>query len=177
MTNCELCKFNNPKATVTAIILKDNCLLRVLRNEEPFKGVWDLPGGYMEEEETLEFAIRRELNEEFDIRDFDVQFIKTFPGTALWKEKEFPILSHVFLVDIKENKIKLNEENSYYDWKPLKFLDPQIMAFDSNEEISQYAKDTFTMDFDRMKELVRQLDPNTEIKEHSFYKAKLCGKI
>lgn len=39
-------------------------LLLVLRGNEPYKGMWALPGGFMEMDETLEACARRELQEE-----------------------------------------------------------------------------------------------------------------
>ena len=60
---CELCNFKNPKATATAVIIKDGKLLLLKRNEEPYKGMWDLVGGYLDENEPPEEALHRELKE------------------------------------------------------------------------------------------------------------------
>jgi 8-oxo-dGTP diphosphatase len=43
-------------------------ILLVLRRDPPFEKMWALPGGFMEMEETLEEAARRELLEETGIR-------------------------------------------------------------------------------------------------------------
>ncbi|MBU3935060.1 hypothetical protein KJ909_00110 [Patescibacteria group bacterium] len=46
--DCELCKFENPKTAVTAIVIKDGRVLVLKRKEEPFKGEWDFPGDYLQ---------------------------------------------------------------------------------------------------------------------------------
>ena len=42
-------------------------ILLIRRNDPPFKSSWALPGGFMEMEETLEEAAKRELKEETGI--------------------------------------------------------------------------------------------------------------
>ena len=43
-------------------------ILLIQRSDPPFQGLWALPGGFMEMEETLEATARRELMEETGIR-------------------------------------------------------------------------------------------------------------
>lgn len=49
---------------VNAFILQNNKLLTVKRGKEPWKGMYGLPGGHMEEGETQIEALKRELKEE-----------------------------------------------------------------------------------------------------------------
>src|SRR3989344_5158851 len=173
---CELCKFENPKGCATAIILKDNKLLVLKRSEEPFEGKWDLPGGYVNKEESPEDAIRREVYEELKVEP-RITFIKTIPGYGIWKDKRFPILSHFYLCDIGNQEIRLNGENSDYKWIPLKELEPDNIAFDSNQEMGRWLVNNFDFDINRIKELVKQLDSSAEIEEYNLYKAVICGYV
>lgn len=52
---------------VAAIIEKDNKILVAKRSYGEFAGFWEFPGGKYEEGETGEQAIKREIEEEFDV--------------------------------------------------------------------------------------------------------------
>ncbi len=171
---CKLCSFKNPKATVTALVIKDNKLLLLKRNEEPFAGQWDLPGGYMQENETPEEAMKRELKEELGVSEIKLTYAKSFPGQAEWEGTQFPILSHCFLADIKE-EIKLNKENSEFTFLPLKDLNENEVAFDSNKEIAKFTKEKFTFDLARVEELIKQLDSSATLNENYLYAGILDG--
>ena len=54
----------NPALTVDAVIVKDGKIVLIKRKEEPFQGQYALPGGFVEYDETVEAALRREVLEE-----------------------------------------------------------------------------------------------------------------
>lgn len=76
-------------------------ILLVQRKDPPFQDMWALPGGFMEMEETLEEAARRELLEETGIKAGELIRFDTYdkPGrdprgrtitqvfVMIWKEK------------------------------------------------------------------------------------------
>ena len=77
-----------PNASVTADVVLFTVrrealqVLLVKRAAPPFRGCWALPGGFVEEGETLEAAARRELEEETGVRDVYLEQLYTFgdPG-------------------------------------------------------------------------------------------------
>ena len=62
--NCRFVQHNDPKVAVVARIEHDNCLLLVRRGVNPGKGLWALPGGYMDGGEMPVDAVIREITEE-----------------------------------------------------------------------------------------------------------------
>jgi len=74
-------QFARPAVTVDAVIFdmhdddKIPRVLLILRKHEPFKGMWAIPGGFLEMDEELEVGAARELYEEtgLDIPHDDLQ--------------------------------------------------------------------------------------------------------
>lgn len=64
---CGWVNYHNPRPTVSAIISRDEEILLCRRAAGPFAGKWDLPGGFLEEGESAEEGIRREMREELRI--------------------------------------------------------------------------------------------------------------
>lgn len=46
------------------VLIEENKVLLIKRASEPFKGEWAIPGGRIEENETAEDCLRREMKEE-----------------------------------------------------------------------------------------------------------------
>lgn len=62
--SCDFIFWNNPKPVVSILLYEGEKILMLQRANEPLKGYWCLPGGYINYDETPEEAIKRELKEE-----------------------------------------------------------------------------------------------------------------
>ncbi len=75
-----------PALTADVVLLREGAetpeVLLIRRGSDPFAGAWALPGGFVEPEEELEAAARRELAEETGIRRVELEQIAAFgtPG-------------------------------------------------------------------------------------------------
>ena len=61
---CLTVHYENPKPTVTLVCPRKKEILLVKRAVNPGKGLWGLPGGFIEKGESPEAAGKRELKEE-----------------------------------------------------------------------------------------------------------------
>ncbi len=76
------------------------------------KGKWEAPGGRIEENETPEQAIVREIKEETKL---NCEIIKELPLLNIKKEN-FESKCHVFLINVKTDKVILSKEHSEFVW-------------------------------------------------------------
>jgi len=71
-----------PHLSVDVVILslreKHLQVLLIRRGHPPFKGKWAIPGGFVNADESLDAAARRELEEETDVREVYLEQLYTF---------------------------------------------------------------------------------------------------
>ena len=75
--NCNTIHYQNPKPTATLVCPNNQSILLVKRAVDPGKGLWGLPGGFIELNETPEIAAIRELKEETNLKGEVVSTIGT----------------------------------------------------------------------------------------------------
>jgi ADP-ribose pyrophosphatase YjhB (NUDIX family) len=97
---------------VDGVYVKDEKLLLLKRNVEPFKGFWHVVGGHVEENESLKEAVIREFKEETGL---DVTVGGIIDGRI---EETFDRIKTIvaFEVTSAEGEIRLNFENEAYGW-------------------------------------------------------------
>jgi len=84
LLRCEACGFElylNPAAAVAGVIVDGQGRMVVLvRGNEPGKGRWDLPGGFVDPGDTAEEAIRREVREEIGLEVTAMRYLGSWPN-------------------------------------------------------------------------------------------------
>lgn len=109
---------------VAAIIKKDNLIFATQRGYGEFKDKWEFPGGKIEENETKEEALTREIKEELNasisIDSFIKQIEYDYPSFHLVMDVYFCHLNNPHIEPIEaENAKWLKIEEIYdLDWLP-----------------------------------------------------------
>lgn len=80
--HCGFVYYFNPSAAVACFVRdRTGRVLVAVRANEPAAGSWDLPGGFVDMDETGEEAVRRELKEETGLDIGDVRYLFSEPNT------------------------------------------------------------------------------------------------
>lgn len=93
---------------VAAVIRKDNKIFATQRGYGEFKDGWEFPGGKIEEGETPEQALAREIKEELDI---DIN-VGELIDTIEFDYPNFHLSMDCFWCEIVQGELKLREHES-----------------------------------------------------------------
>lgn len=108
-------------------------VLLIKRKNDPFKGEWAIPGGFVGENENLEDAAKRELAEETGVKVKTIEQVRAFgtPG----RDPRGRTISIAFLgwIDCEENAAVAGDDATEAKWFKLDEL-PEL-AFDHAEII------------------------------------------
>ncbi len=100
-TACNRFYYSNPTPAACCIVTQGDEILFVQRSVEPCKGLWCLPGGFVELDESPENAARRELEEETGIRALNLRLL----GTNAQMSRFGAVLVIAYAVDSWEGEI------------------------------------------------------------------------
>lgn len=104
--SCEFEMFVNASAGVAVFILNnDNQLLVCKRAKNPAKGTFDLPGGFVDEKETIEQAIIREIKEELNADIVNSSYLFSLPNQYEYSGLTIPTIDLFFLCKIENFEV------------------------------------------------------------------------
>lgn len=126
MRSCVGPSYENPALTVDAVWIRRGMVLLVRRRREPFRGMWALPGGFVELRETVEAAVMRELREETGLRARPRQLLGVYSGPD--RDPRKPTTTVVFLMRGRGGVPHAGDDAAAAAWVPLQKARP--LAFD-----------------------------------------------
>ncbi len=134
---CEHCGFryfHNVAAAVAAFIVHDGYVLLTRRAHAPAAGTLDLPGGFVDPEESLEQALARELEEELglDVALDDARYLFSLPNLYPFAGVTYATADSFFRVDCATQPAVLARDDvAEVMWVAYADLDPQAIGLDS----------------------------------------------
>lgn len=135
--------YKYPRAALTtdAIVFAEEedstFLLLIKRGSEPFINKWALPGGFIEMDEILETACKRELKEETGLEVEIMTQFKTFD--SINRDPRHRTISVVYFAELQERKsVKGGDDAVQAEWFLIDKL-PEL-AFDHLQILKEFFK-------------------------------------
>ncbi len=107
-------------------------LLLIKRGAEPFKGMWSLPGGFIEMDEELEDAVARELAEETGLTGVEFEQMRTFGAVGRDPRARQITIAFMGVLTGRVREIKGGDDAAEARWFDIEKL-PGEMGFDHVE--------------------------------------------
>lgn len=131
----------NIKVTVDAVVFSQlatshTSVLLIKRKNPPFQGKWALPGGFVEDDEPLEVAAARELEEETGIKNVQLTQLYTFGNPDRDPRERAISVSYYAVIDAAHQTLQAATDASEVQWFDIDHL-PEL-AFD-HEKILKMA--------------------------------------
>jgi len=108
-------------------------VLLIERGDDPFKGMWALPGGYLEEDETIDQAVLRELEEETSVKLAWMEQLYTFGDPGRDPRGRVISTSYLALVRAADVTVEAGDDAAKAKWFPISGL--PSLAFDHDKII------------------------------------------
>lgn len=134
--NCGFHFYENPAPANSVIIENEKGeILLVKRKLDPQKGMYDLPGGFVDVGENLEESINREIEEEIGVKVENFEYIGSGIDEYLYKGHKFPILGLSFRAKVKSGKLKPGDDVSSIEFFPKNKIPFEKIAFESIKKV------------------------------------------
>lgn len=132
-------KSSNPVPTIDIILSENsnrNKVLIIKRKKDPFKDYFSLPGGFVNEGEKVEDAVRREAEEELlvKVEPTDILGVYSDPN----RDPRGHIMSITFTAKITSGELKAGEGIAELRWIDTNNLTNIKLGFDHSKILTNY---------------------------------------
>ena len=137
--DCGFTYYHNIAAAVAIVFTFEDKVLFTVRNVDPDKGKWDLPGGFIDPNETAEEAACREIKEELgiEISTSELKYITTSPNNYLYKNVPYRTMDIFYECPLKSDVISINAEDEIQEliWVKRSEIDLNQIGFVSIRKV------------------------------------------
>ena len=135
----DVSQYERPSVTVDVVMMSlrwgDLQVLLVKRRSWPYEGMWAIPGGFINMDESLEAAAKRELKEETNVENVYLEQLYTFGDPGRDPRTRVITVVYFALLDADRLQVKAADDAVDVGWFSVYNLPP--LAFD-HEKILQY---------------------------------------
>ncbi len=136
--SCAQCGFKfyfNCASATGAFLFHRGQLILGVRGKEPQKGLLDLPGGFIEYDETAEDALIREVKEELNLAVSSLIYLTSAPNDYLYAGVLYKTTDIYFIGKVEDiSAIKARDDVADFCLIAPEALDPQQLAFPSGRK-------------------------------------------
>ena len=132
-------KPRNPIPTIDVILTEQsnsNKILLIKRKNDPFKDYFALPGGFVNEGEKVEDALRREAEEELSVKVEPIDILGVYSDPN--RDPRGHIMSTTFICKIISGEPKAADDAADLQWIEISSLENIKLAFDHYKILSDY---------------------------------------
>lgn len=126
-------KYPRPAVTADCVVITREMHPKVLliqRCNEPFKGCWAFPGGFMNMDETTEQCAARELEEETGMVVSELQQIGAYSRVNRDPRGRTVTVAYLVMIDVPV-EVRGQDDAAQAKWFPISELPP--LAFDHDD--------------------------------------------
>ena len=126
---CEWIYFEDPKVAAAVLVEQDGRVLLVRRNNEPFRGLWTLPAGFVDRGEDPARAAERECLEETCLSVHVKRVLDVIAGQEHERGADFVI---VYEAEVLGGALSPNDDADAAEWFEYSNLPP--LAFEATRK-------------------------------------------
>ncbi len=142
--SCGFVYYFNVSSSVAVIIKNDkNEILVATRAHEPAKGTFDLPGGFIDMDETAEEAAAREILEETGLSVIETKYLFSLPNKYVYSDFEVQTMDLFFECKVKGGTaIRAEDDVAALQFIAMKDLDCEQFGLSSIKKAIRKLKDS-----------------------------------